>query len=117
MPFGICTGGSKRRCGIRPQRVTLQKPTLPTDGETTPTFSDVADVLCEITGAAQQGNEQRRGDNIEAIGVYFIKLRYRSDIDPTWRIKWGSKYLNILDLFDEDGRKRYLVGRSKELRA
>ena len=115
MPFGICTGRSK--CGIRPQRVTLQKPALPTDGETTPTFTDVTEVFAEIEGAAQQGRELSRGENIEAIGVYYIKLRYRDDMDPTWRLKWGTRYLNFISLWMEGGRKKYWRGMCKELRA
>ena len=95
------------------QSVTLQSPTVPTDGETTPTYGGNHSAYAVVRGRA--GREGTRGDNVEALGMYDVLLRYRDDLDPTWRIKWGSRYLNFVALWDADGTRQYLQGLCREV--
>lgn len=94
------------------QLVYLQEPSTPTDGNPNPTYSDGVRVYAEING--NRGTEGLRGDEVDAIGAYRILLRYRDDVKPNWRIKWGSRYLNIVTLWDEDGTRQWLRGTASE---
>ncbi len=76
------------------QSVVLQAPTTPTDGETTPTYSDVGKFRAEVV--MTRGNERSRRDQIEAGIVWRVTFRYSGAIGADYRFRYGSRYLNIL---------------------
>jgi SPP1 family predicted phage head-tail adaptor len=94
------------------QRVTLQAPTTPTSGETTVTFADTSTaVAAKIEAASARGAagiEAQRGMQVEARTAWVVTLRYRSDVDPTWRVKWGSRLLNIYSCYDPTNEQKRL---------
>lgn len=95
------------------QRVVLQKPATPTDGETTPTYSDVVTLRAEVMPL--RGTEQSRRDQMEAILAWRVIIRYRAGIGPDWRFTWGSRTLNITTAYDPEQRGRLLVCECKEI--
>ena len=90
------------KAGELRHRVILQKPTETTNDieEVVYTWSDEATVWAAVepnTGswyfAAQQANSNVKGR---------VRMRYRSDIDPTWRLKFGDRILNIESILNPD---------------
>ena len=56
------------------------------------------------------GRELFAQQQIQAEARVRIVLRYRSDIDETWRIKDGDGlYYNVLDVMNENSRDRQLI--------
>lgn len=82
------------------QRVVLQKPTTPTDGETTPTFSDVAPLRAEVVLTG--GREYVRGRQVSAGTDAVVTIRHRAGVGTDWRFKWGTRFLNIVSAYDPD---------------
>ena len=94
------------------QRVTLQSAATPSTGETNLTMTEVvASVPAQIMPAASAGRaglEAIVADQVQARMTYLVHIRYRSDIDTTWRMLWGSKTLNIYSCYDPTGTRTYL---------
>ena len=76
------------------QSVTLQAPTTPTDGETTPTFATVGTFRAEVVNV--RGGERNRRDQVEAIVTWRVTFRYGGTIGEDYRFNWNGKLLNIL---------------------
>jgi SPP1 family predicted phage head-tail adaptor len=90
--------------GLR-HRVKFQKKTDGTDawGGPTVTWSDHVTVWAEVIYMG--GNEfwAARQANSEAQGR--VRIRYRSDLNPTMRIIYDGKTLEILSMMPYDSRK------------
>ena len=102
---GIDVARKLTRCQ-RWQRFTLQSPTTPTTGETTPTFTDVRPIHGQIV--ATGGSERLRGRQVDATVTHMVTVRFADDIEPTWRLRQGSRYYNIVAAYDPDGSNQYL---------
>lgn len=96
------------------QRWTLQQPTTPTTGETTPTWTDVRPIYATI--AATGGNERLRGRQVDATVSHMLTVRFAEDIEPTWRLRSGSRVLNIVAAYDVTGSRQYLELQCQEAR-
>ena len=92
------------KAGELRHRVTLQSPTetLNSINEVVPTWTDVATVWAAVepnTGTwvfqAKQANSNVKGR---------VRMRYRSDIQSNWRIKFGSRYLTIESILNPNER-------------
>ena len=46
---------------------------------------------------------------ITANAEYRIRLRYRTDITPFWRLRWGTRVFGIISVVDPAGRRQELV--------
>ena len=91
------------------QRVTLQQPVTGSNaiGEVTYTWADVATVWAAVeptTGAlyyaAQQAESKVDGR---------VRIRYRSDVLPTWRVKFGARYLSIVSILNPQERNKETI--------
>jgi len=95
-------------------RVDIEEPTTPSTGETNPTYSAlVRRVPAEVLETG--GGERVRGRQIEAGIDAVITIRYRSDVTPVMRLKYGSRYFNIVRAIDRTGRTRALELLCKEV--
>ncbi len=108
----------KRLCGMHcarlNQRVDIQAATTPTTGETNPSFAvHVANVPAEIRETG--GGEYIRGRQVEAGVTAVITIRYRSDLSPTMRVRYGDRTLELVSVGDPTGHRVYLVLTCKEL--
>jgi len=70
-------------------------------------WADVATVWAAVepsTGswyfAGQQGESKVDGR---------VRIRYRSDVLPTWRIKFGDRYLSIVSILNPQERNKELI--------
>lgn len=90
------------------QRVTIEQPTTPTNGETNPSYSTfVANVASEVIETS--GGEYIRGRQVEAGVKALVTIRYRDGVIPTMRVKYGSRYLYIMSVVDPTGYKAELL--------
>jgi len=65
---------------------------------------------------ATGGSEKLRGRQVDANVSHIGKMRYTSDIEPTWRLKSGDTYLNIVAVYDVDGTNQYLEIQCRQAR-
>lgn len=95
-------------------RVTLQEPTLPSDGEPAPTaWTSKATLWGRVEASA--GNEQNRGDQMQSLVNYTVTIRYRPDVTPRMRFKFGTTFLNVRAVFDPTGDRDILRCQCVEL--
>ena len=96
------------------RRITIETPTTPTDGETNPTYAVLAgNLAAEVMETT--GGEYVRGRQIEAGIAAVIRIRWRSDITPVMRVRYGTRYLNILSAIDRTGTRSELEITCKEV--
>lgn len=96
------------------QRISIESATTPTTGETTPSFTTyAANVPAEVIETS--GGEYIRGRQVEAGIVAMVTIRYRSGLDPTMRIKYGTRYLNIGSIIDPTGYRSELLIMCREV--
>lgn len=89
-------------------KIDIESATTPTSGEPNPSYSTYARSLwAEVIETG--GGEYIRGRQVEAHISALVTIRYRNDINPTMRIKYGSRYLNILSVIDPTGYRSELV--------
>lgn len=85
------------RAGELNRRITIQHITGTTTndyGEKISTWGDLATVWASVitTGGREFFAAQRLNEETTAV----FRIRYRSDIDPTMRIKYGNRIFEIL---------------------
>lgn len=102
------------RPGERNKQITLQKDvqTVGSFGDTATSYVDVATVWARIEWGSGRRFEAARQANAEVQGI--IGIVYRSDIKPTWRVKYRRRYFYILSLANMRERDRELVLWCKE---
>ncbi len=90
-------------------RIVLEQPIRSKNAmdEQIDTFTAVATVWAAVeplTGTwlfqAQQADSKISGR---------VRIRYRSDIKPTWRINYEERYLSIVSILNPDERKKELI--------
>lgn len=91
--------------GKRDRRIVLQSPTTATDGDPTNLTWTTVDTVwarkTELTGA-----ERFLSSQFAAQAEREYAIRYRTDIEPTWRVKDGDEEWNIAGTPEGDGRRR-----------
>jgi len=104
-----------QRIGDLRERVTLQTLSRARDdyGGAEETWTTTATVWANV--ATLGGSEQEEGtDQVIAQLTHSITIRYRI-MDPTMRVVWRDKYLNVLQVIDADNRRRFLELRCSEV--
>ena len=103
------------RAGELRNRITLQKPvqTRNTFNEMVTTYPDVATVWAAVEWRSGRRYESANQLNSEIQGI--IRIRYRSDIKPEWRIKYGTRYIQILSIANVYEKDRELQLNCKEM--
>jgi SPP1 family predicted phage head-tail adaptor len=102
------------RAGALRQRVTIQRRyyTQGADGEEVPTWSTVDTVWALVEPV--RGREYVRDDLVRAEATHLVRMRYRTGIDASARLLWGTSILDIHDVADVGARKRELLITCKE---
>lgn len=94
------------RPGELDQRVELQKEVRTPDGQGG--FTKLWEVQATVWAHVRplRGTERQHGDRVQAEGGYLVVIRYRQDVNETWRVKWldNDRVMNIT--FAQDGGKR-----------
>lgn len=89
-------------------RITLQKPaqTRSSYNEDVTSYTDVVTVWAAVEWRSGRRYQEAAQLNAEIQGV--IRLRYRSDVKPEWRVKYGDRYIQILAIINPGERDREL---------
>jgi SPP1 family predicted phage head-tail adaptor len=103
------------RAGELKQRIELQTPSrsLNSMNELIDTYATTATIWAAIeplTGnrlfLAQQANSEVQG---------ICRIRYRTDVNPLMRIKYGTRYFQIIAIIDRDELNKELLLTYKEI--
>jgi len=91
------------------QRIILQQPVAGSNaiGETIYTWADVATIWGAVEPAT--GSWYYAGQQAESKVDGRVRIRYRADVLPTWRIKYGDRYLSIVSILNPQERNRETV--------
>ena len=84
------------RIGDLKHMITLQAPTLTPDGMGghKTTWADIATVWAAIWPVS--ANEQVKNMQVAGEITHRVRIRYRANIRPSWRVKFGDRYFNIV---------------------
>lgn len=97
------------RIGSLRHRITLQARIESQDlyGQPLETWLDSAPVFAEV--AALSGRELFQAQQVNAETTTRIRIRYRDDVTPALRIKFGAILYNIQSVINLENRNRELV--------
>lgn len=89
--------------------VTIERVTETTDdlGQPVQVWTPVATVRAAVEPL--QGRELYAAQAVHSEAQYNVRVRYLSGITPKDRVKYGSRYLNILSVIDKEERHRELT--------
>lgn len=96
------------------KRVTLQYPTVAKDSLGTPvtTWNDAATVWAAIWPVS--ANEIVKNNASVMIITHRIRIRFRSVLKSSWRIKFGNRYFSIVSIINPNEAREYLDIMCKE---
>jgi len=99
--------------GGKKPRITFQYPTKISDGMGgfTVTWVDVATVWASAWTVSS--TEATAAMQTSMVRVQKFRIRSGIAIKPSWRVKWGEKYFNIVSI-DPDEKNRFLYLTVKE---
>lgn len=87
-------------------RITLQRPAAGPDalGQMVPTWQTVDEVWGWVR--QQQGREWLAADSAQASGKASVRIRWRNDVRPDWRVLWrGQPYAIVGEPVDVQGAR------------
>lgn len=100
--------------GTLNKRIKIQAATKVADGMGgfTETFSTIATVFAAIwpLSATETVQSMQTGATIS----HRIRIRYRSVLRPSWRLKFGEKFYNIVSIINPNMKNEYLDLMCKE---
>lgn len=90
------------------KRITLQYSTRVGDGMGGFTLSwvDAATIFAAIWPLSAKEQVQNQSMTMTITGR--IRIRYRSVLRPSWRIRFGNRYYNIMSIINVNERNEYL---------
>jgi SPP1 family predicted phage head-tail adaptor len=97
------------------ERITLQKPTITrgTDGSETITYATEKTIRAERM--KRSGKEFYAAQKVNAEVTELFKTWYRSGMDNRWRVVYGNRTLEIVDIDDLGKRDGEMILRCKEV--
>jgi len=96
------------------KRVVLQYTTKVSDGmgHFTETWTDAAAVWAAIWPTSAKETVQSM--QTDMVISHRIRIRYRSVLRPSWRIKFAFRYFNIVSIINPNEKNEYLDIMAKE---
>lgn len=93
---------------VRDQRVTLQQRVAGVDarGQAVNTWSDVATVWAQVQPL--RGREFFAAGQMQSVVDVRIRINYRADVQPTWRVLWRNRAHDVSGVIDVDGKRQQL---------
>lgn len=90
------------------ERVSLLSPTRSSDaaGGAALSFSEIARVWAEVRST--RVGEAVVSDVLASVTQFVVRIRWRIDVGPGWRIAYGARTLRVVGAQDPDGRSRWL---------
>lgn len=104
------------RAGALDQRIDIQQVTETRDsyGGVTDTWSNYA-ASVPAAVKTKSGNENFLAQHVVTESTHIVDLRYRSGVTTKMRVKWGTRYLDIIFIDDSLRRKGKLMLVCKEV--
>lgn len=96
--------------GMYDKRITLLFPTgnvSVVDGVEVPNYGTGATIWAAFDVKPPRGKEIQVGQADHAISTIWIKIRYLSELNATWRIKYGTTIYEIISPPIDDGMKHW----------
>ena len=95
------------RAGSLRHKIIFQELTVANDtwGHSAETWTDQTTTYASIW--TLRGTERMEGLKLDNEITHKIRIRYRTDLHPKMRIKFGARYFNIISLIDPDERHIY----------
>lgn len=93
--------------GAMTQRVTLEYPTVTRNGYGAQSVTWTAKPTLWAAVYYSMDGQEMDGDRVVTMGRLEIKIHYRTDVDSSWRVKWGAKYYQIRGVDNTDRRQRF----------
>ena len=95
------------RAGSLRHKIIFQELTVTNDtwGHSSETWTDQTTTYASIW--TLRGTERMEGLKLDNEITHKIRIRYRTDLHPKMRIKFGTRYFNIISLIDPDERHIY----------
>lgn len=102
------------RAGELNKIITLQQKNTVSDGMGGPvvTWADVATVWAAIWPVS--ASEQTQAQSTTMVISHRIRIRYRSVLKASWRIKFGNRYFNIVSVVNPNEANEFLDLMCKE---
>jgi SPP1 family predicted phage head-tail adaptor len=96
------------RIGDLNKRISIQYQTKVPDG--LGGFTTIWTEAAAIFGAIWpvSANEQIQAAQVTMTITHRVRIRYRSVLRPSWRIKFGTRYFNIVSIIDPNMAHKYL---------
>jgi SPP1 family predicted phage head-tail adaptor len=95
------------RAGSLRHKITFQQKTVASNtyGQSTPTWTDQITTYAAIWPL--RGTEKMESMRLDNEVTHKVRVRYQSDLHPKMRIKFGTRYFNILSIINPDERNIY----------
>ena len=95
------------RAGSLRHKITFQQLTVANDtwGHSAETWTDEVTTYAAIW--TLRGVERMESMKLDNEITHKIRVRYKRDLNPKMRIKFGERYFNILSMVDPDERHIY----------
>jgi len=102
---------TRTRIGRRKSHVHFQKKKATDDGMggEVVTWPTVGTAWAEMTALDERGRESLAAMQIQGRAAYHADIRYREGVEPTMRLLWRDKTLEIQSVQDDTGLKRRLL--------
>lgn len=86
------------------ERITLQKPTVTRGGDGSEIIAYVAEKTVWVERVKTSGREFYAAQRMNAEVSEVFRIRYRSGMDTRWRVRYGTRILE-LTFIDDSGRR------------
>jgi len=95
------------RAGSLRHKITFQQLTVANDtwGHSAETWTDQVTTYAALW--TLRGTERMESLKLDNEITHKIRVRYKRDLNPKMRIKFGERYFNILSMVDPDERHIY----------
>lgn len=102
------------RIGDLSKRITLEYPTRVSDGmgSFTVTWNTAAEIYGAIWPLSASETVKAMAETMTI--SHRIRIRYRSGIRSSWRIKFANRYFNIVSIIDQNEAHKWLDIMCKE---
>jgi len=96
------------------KRIQIQAATRVSDemGSFTETWGTIATVWAAMWPLS--ATETVQSMQIDMVVSHRVRIRYRSTFRPSWRLKFGNRYFNIVGILNPNERNEYLDILAKE---
>lgn len=90
-------------------RVALEQPADVADGAGgyTRSYTTIATVWAEIL--PMNGQEKLDAQKLQSSLMHRITIRYRTDVNATWRVRYGTRLFNIRAVMNNEERNGSLI--------